>query len=111
MNIGIDIEEVGRFKKYIKDQAALSRIFSKEEIEYCLKKIYPAQHLGARFAAKEAVWKALNAKNPKILVTDISVKTDSLGKPIVYVKSRKVKNIDVSLSHTKDYVAAVAIVF
>jgi holo-[acyl-carrier protein] synthase len=112
VNIGIDIEEVKRFNKYIKDKEYLRRIFSKEEILYSLPKKNAAQHLAVRFAAKEAVWKALIAKNKKKLaVIDVSIQNDGDGKPQVYIKNKKYKKVDVSLSHTNKYVVAVAIVF
>ncbi|MDR3049689.1 MAG: holo-ACP synthase [Elusimicrobiota bacterium] len=108
MNIGIDIEEVERFDKYVKNDAYLKRIFSKDEIKYCQKKAKPAQNLAARFAAKEAVWKALN--DNKLIISDISVKNAKDGRPEVYVKDKKQNKIKVSLSHTKQYAAAVAVV-
>lgn len=111
MNIGIDIEEVERFNKYVKDKKYLERIFSKEEVFYCLPKKNAAQHLAVRFAAKEAVWKALSSKNKKLIVTDISVQNTEDGKPQVYIKNKKHKKIEVSLSHTDKYVVAVAIIF
>lgn len=111
MNIGVDIEEVKRFEKYVKDKDYLERVFSGDEISYCMPKKRPAQHLAARFAAKEAVWKALSAKNKKLVITDISVKNTLSGKPEVYIKNKRYKKIDVSLSHTCKYVVAAAIAF
>jgi len=111
MNIGIDIEEVKRFDKYVKDKKYLERMFSKEEVLYSLPKKNASQHLAARFAAKEAVWKALSAKDKKLFVIDISVRNNKDGKPQVYIKNKKYGRIDVSLSHTKKYVAAVAVAF
>jgi len=111
MNIGIDIEEVSRFKKYVKNPSGLKRIFSAEEISYSLPKKEPAQHLAARFAAKESVWKAFGGiLDKKILITDISIKNTESGKPEVYIKNKKYNKISVSLSHTKKYVAAVAVI-
>jgi len=110
MNIGIDIEEVKRFEKYVKDKERLERLFSKDEIVYCLSKKNPAQNLAGRFCAKEAVWKALGKENKKILVTDISVKNNAGGVPEVYIQNKKRGDIKVSLSHTKKYAAAAAIV-
>ena len=111
MNIGIDIEEVKRFNKYLKDRKYLERIFSKEEILYSLPKKNATQHLAARFAAKEAVWKALSFKNKKLVATDVSIQNAKDGKPQVYIKNKKYKKIDVSLSHTDKCVVAVAMVF
>ncbi len=111
MNVGVDIEEVKRFEKYVKDKDYLERVFAEDEISYCMPKKNPAQHLAARFAAKEAVWKALNTKNKKLIITDISVKNTCSGKPEVYIKNRRYEKIDVSLSHTGKYVVAVAVAF
>lgn len=108
MNIGIDIEEIKRFNKLIKDKKFIKRIFSEDEIKYCSSKKNSIQHYAVRFAGKEAVWKALN--NSKIQITDISFKNSVLGKPEVYIKNKKKKNIEISFSHSKTTVVAVALV-
>jgi holo-[acyl-carrier protein] synthase len=110
MNIGIDIEEVERFVKHVKDKKFLGRIFAKEELSYSILRKNAAQCLAARFAAKEAVWKALSTIN-EFNIADISVRNTKDGKPQVYIKNKKYKRIDISLSHTDKYVAAVAIAF
>ena len=108
MKIGIDIEEVSRFSKLVKDKSFLNRVFSKEEIDYCFSKKRSAKHFAVRFAAKEAVWKAVNhLKN--IVITDICIKNEASGKPQVFIKSKKAGFIDVSLSHTEKIVVAVAV--
>lgn len=108
MNIGIDIEEIKRFHKLLKDKIFIERIFSKDEIEYCLsKKKNSIQHFAVRFAGKEAVWKTLD--NSKITITDISFKNSISGKPLVYIKNKIKRNIEVSFSHNKTTVVAVAI--
>jgi len=111
MNIGVDIEEAERFAKYLKDEKYLKRVFTDEEISYSLARKNAVQHLAVRFAAKEAVWKALKAKNKRFRFTDISIKNSKNGKPQVYIKNKKCKSIDISLSHTSKYVVAFAIVF
>ena len=109
MNIGIDIEEIKRFQKLLKDKKFIERIFSKDEIEYCLsKKKNYVQHFAVRFAGKEAVWKATN-KSKKLVMTDISFKNSNIGKPEVYIKGKKVSYIDISFSHNRTTVVAVAI--
>ena len=109
MEIGIDIEEIKRFKKSIKDKKFIERIFSKDEIEYCLsKKKNSIQHFAVRFAGKEAVWKATN-KYKKISISDISFKNSISGKPEVYIKGKKAKDIEVSFSHNRNTVVAVAV--
>jgi holo-[acyl-carrier protein] synthase len=111
MNIGIDIEEVKRFDKYVSNKKLLNKIFSREEIKYCLSKKNVSQHLAVRFAAKEAVWKALSLKYKNLIVSDISIVNLSNGKPVIFIKNKKYKKVDVSLSHTKNYAAAAAVVF
>jgi holo-[acyl-carrier protein] synthase len=111
MNIGFDIEEIKRFSKYVKDKKYIERVFSKEEALYCLSKKNAPQHLAARFAAKEAIWKALSSKNKKLIIADVSIQNSKDGKPQVYIKNKINKKIEVSLSHTDKYAAAVAIVF
>jgi holo-[acyl-carrier protein] synthase len=108
MNIGIDIEEIKRFQKLLKDKNFIKRLFSKDEIDYCSSKKNAVQHYAVRFAGKEAVWKAIN-KSKKIVITDISFKNSVLGKPEVFIKDKKVSYIDVSFSHNKTTVIAVAI--
>jgi len=108
MRIGVDIEEFERFKLIAKSPAKLKRIFSDDEIAYCKSKKNPAVHFAARFAAKEAVWKALAGKK-KPAITAITIQNTASGKPEVYIAGKKAKNIDVSLSHSKNYVVAAAI--
>ena len=57
--LGVDIEDIERFEN--KDNAFLERILTPQEIRYCTSKAKPAQHIAARFCAKEAIFKALSA--------------------------------------------------
>ncbi len=61
MGIGVDIEDIARFRKlpYAKNKSFYGKVFTKKEIAYCLKKPDPYPSFAARFAAKEAVIKAL----------------------------------------------------
>jgi holo-[acyl-carrier protein] synthase len=72
-----------------------------------------AQRLAVRYAAKEAVWKALSAvKRGPLSHRDISVKNGPDGKPLVIlpaVMKKLQKKIRISLSHTKEYAAAIAV--
>ncbi|MDR1418272.1 MAG: holo-ACP synthase [Endomicrobium sp.] len=107
--IGIDIEEVKRFNKYLKNSKIIRHIFSQEEIDYSFSKKNVAQHLAARFAAKEAVWKALSNKNKKVTVIDIKIVNNKYGKPEVFISNKKIKKLELSMSHTNKYVVAVAL--
>jgi holo-[acyl-carrier protein] synthase len=108
---GIDIIEVKRIKKIIQtNKRFLQKVYTPVEIEYCNSRKTKWQHFAVRFAAKEAVWKALGKKD--IWHKDIMVKNTKEGKPEV-VLGRKYKElgkrVSLSLSHTDDYAVAVAI--
>jgi holo-[acyl-carrier protein] synthase len=107
--IGIDIQEVKTFNKYLKDSKIVKRIFFQEEIDYSFSKKNVTQHLAARFAAKEAIWKALSGKNKKIAITDIKIINNKYGKPEVFIANKKAKKIELSMSHTSKYAIAVAL--
>ncbi len=109
--IGIDIVEIKKINRLIKNKRFIDRIFSQEEVEYCQSRKNKAQHYAARFAAKEAVWKALAGKY-KIALKNIVVKNINKGKPIVFIKNKKLKKlkIEISLSHAGNYAVAVAII-
>ena len=111
--VGIDIIEVERIKKLIeKNPRFLSRIFTPQEIAYCQKKKNKYQHFAARFAAKEAFFKALGRKTRW---TNIGLTNLSSGKPILGVYGDKLKEklastkIHVSISHLSQHAAAVVI--
>ncbi len=62
LGIGIDTVNIDRFNAYHKQEKHnLQKIFSCEEIDYCLKKERPAPHFASRFAAREAFFKAYQA--------------------------------------------------
>lgn len=113
-SIGTDIEEVSRIKKLVRSQRFLNRVFNEEEIHYCKSKKNSAQHFAVRFAAKEAVWKALSQHfNGKgVGHREISVQRTLSGKPQVMLSARLKKferHLSLSLSHTKTCALAVAI--
>lgn len=63
LGIGIDIIEIDRIKETIEKygERFLNKVYTKDELDYCLKKNNKFQHLAARFAAKEAVFKAMES--------------------------------------------------
>lgn len=107
---GIDIEEIIRFKKYENDINShfLNRIFTKNELNYCFSKKNPAQHLTARFCAKEACIKALFPfENEKFFLKQIEVVNNNQYPQIKILKELKNKySINLSLSHSKQYAVA-----
>jgi holo-[acyl-carrier protein] synthase len=108
MRVGIDLVEVDRIAKLIKHKNFLERVYTPKEIKYCLPKKNKAQHFAVRFATKEAVWKALGEN--WVALKDIGVANMPNGKPKVTVCGRARADIDISLTHTDKYAAAVAIV-
>lgn len=108
MKIGVDIIDVKRIGKLVRNRAFLNRVYTKEEVRYCQSKKNRAQHYAVRFATKEAVWKALGRRD--IWHRDIGVKNLADGKPVVYIKGKADRKISISLSHTDDYAVAVALV-
>lgn len=109
---GIDIIEVERIEKAVKrwGKDFLEHVFTEEEITYSHKRHFPNQHLAARFAAKEAVLKAFG-DNAHITWKDIQIFNDKNGKPICVYKDKKFKRkILISISHTKNYAVASALI-
>lgn len=104
--IGVDLVEIERVKKAIKNTAFIKRIFTEEEQKYCLSKARPYLHFAVRFAAKEAVMKALGTGFRGIKWRDLEISRDSLGKPLVRLKGeaalkakeKKIKEALISLS-------------
>ncbi len=106
--LGLDIVEVSRIKTVARRTPLfLSRVFAPEEIRYCRAKKKPWPHFAARFAAKEAVWKALG--HGGVALKDIRVERDVLGRPYVLVQGRVRRDLELSLTHTERYAAAVAL--
>ena len=112
---GIDIIEVERVKECIENlgENFLNKIFTKAEIEYCnSKKNMKYQHFAARFAAKEAIFKAISSilsDKYEISWQNAQVLVDRNGRPKVYfvdVDLPKIESIDISLSHIKEYAIA-----
>ena len=112
---GVDIIEVQRVQDAIEKQGEqfLKKVYTNHEIAYCNntgKMKY--QHYAARFAAKEAVFKALSCKISKEeddIFNKIEVKNEESGKPTVNVDKLNISGIidmDLSLSHLKDYAVA-----
>lgn len=115
--IGTDIIEIDRIEKILNryGQKFLDRLFTVEEQKYCQKHRNFCQHFAGRFAAKEAVAKALGTGISKnIIWTDIEIINNEQGKPQVYL-SQKIRNeycdptIHLSISHAKKYAVATAI--
>lgn len=120
MNIkcGTDIIEINRIKQSIEEHGNnfLEKVYTEKEIGYCeSKKMQKYQHYAARFASKEAVLKAISGmlKNKySIEWKDIEILNDESGRPFVNIRSQEnivISNIDLSISHCKEYAIAMVV--
>ena len=122
--IGTDIVNIGRIEKTLnsKNNHFKERIFSKNEITYCEKKKKPSSFYAKRFAAKEALSKALGTGIRKgINFKDIEILNDNFGKPFIQLKGstanflkkkikRKKYSIYLSLSDDAPWAQATVII-
>lgn len=118
---GVDIIEISRIKDSIENlgDKFLNKVYTKKEIDYCESKGKSKyEHYAARFAVKEAAFKAVSEEvKDKFAISwkDIETLNDENGRPkteILFLKNNKVENVDVSISHCKDYaVANVTVLF
>ena len=117
--IGIDIVEIKRLRRVSKKwgEDFLKKVYTDRELAYANARRFPHQHLAARFAAKEAIFKALGeVERDFVGWKNIEILNDAYGKPVVHWhgaaekvrKKRKLKNVVVSLSHTENYAVASA---
>lgn len=109
---GVDITEVKRLRQAIEKWGAefTNRVFTQEELENAKERGSFYQHLAGRFAAKEAVFKALGNKN--LNWKDVQILNDKDGRPRCVILNDKAKKVDVhiSISHVKNYAVANAII-
>jgi holo-[acyl-carrier protein] synthase len=82
--VGVDIVEIAKVEKFIQSHSgSLARLYTEREIAYCRGKKNSAERFAARFAAKEAVLKALGDR--KIDLKNIEIVNNFWGKPQVYI--------------------------
>ncbi|MBW7897666.1 Holo-[acyl-carrier-protein] synthase [Candidatus Brocadiaceae bacterium B188] len=116
MYVGIDIIEIKRIERlFSANENFLRRIYTEKEVEYCKQRKNKYQHYAARFASKEAMFKALGTGwADKMKWTDIELLNDEKGRPYLNLygsvkelaDKKQIGNISVSLSHCHDYAIA-----
>ena len=120
IGVGIDIIEIDRIKKSVDDYGDhfLTKVFTEKELAYCLSKSNKYQHLAARFAAKEAVYKALASNwHENMTWQSIEISNEPNGLPVVTLHGElnqfltEKESLKISMSHSRDYVACVAIIY
>ncbi len=116
---GTDIVEIKRIEETIEKfgKTFFYKVFTDEEIKYCESKgKMRFQHYAARFAAKEAIFKAIsNFLDNKFSIgwKNMEVTNDQNGRPkieLLNCKIDNIKNIDISISHCKEYAVAMVVV-
>ncbi|MBU1370556.1 MAG: holo-ACP synthase [Bacteroidetes bacterium] len=110
--IGTDIIEVARMERHLSNSDALrNKLFTEREQAYADNKASTYQHYAARFAAKEAFFKALGTGYRfGMAFCEIEVINDELGKPVIhahgkvklYIDKQGIKSIHLSISHVKE---------
>jgi holo-[acyl-carrier protein] synthase len=112
LGTGVDITEVKRLRQAIEKwgEAFLNRVFTEDELENAKTRGSLYQHLAGRFAAKEAVFKALG--DADLNWKDVQILNDKEGRPYCKILNTKGKGRDVhiSISHVKNYATALAII-
>ncbi len=118
LGIGIDIIEINRIKKSIDKfgDTFLNKIYTQTELEYCSPKANKFQHFAARFAAKEAIAKALSYSGENgFSWKDIEIYNESNGMPKakLFNKLSEIlgvdKQIHITMSHSENYVTCFAL--
>ena len=108
MELGVDIVEISRVREFAtRTPSFLTRVFTPKEIAYCRAKKDPWPHFAVRFAAKEAVFKALGRSD--IILKNISVHRDAKGKPSVLIDGKAARKVKLTLSHGRDHAVAFAV--
>ena len=120
LGIGLDLERVDRFDPAASKggEGLLREVLTTAELAYCAGMRRPAAFYAVRFAAKEALFKALGTgKRGSMSWRDVEVVHDALDKPSLLLTGESraiadrmgVTRIHVSLTHTDDYAAAVVV--
>ncbi len=117
--IGVDIIEIDRIEQAIKKSESrfIERVFTQAEEEYCQSRPQPFRHFAVRFAAKEAVSKALGTGKAGFRWTDIEVCRDKRGRPFIKLlgggaalaKEKGVGDVAISLSFNRENAIASAV--
>ncbi len=119
VGVGIDIVEIDRIRKWMLTPGLIDRFFSADEICQCSRRGKDsALSLAARFAAKEALGKAVGTGLKGCKLKDIQVDNDKNGKPVIRLKGtaealvRSIggTGVHISLTHEREHAVAVVII-
>ena len=119
VGIGNDIIEIERIEKAISKEGFKNKVYTQKELENIKKRGDRVETYAGIFSAKEAISKAIGTGVREFSLTDLEILNDDLDKPYVVVsekldkiiKSKKEDyQIEISISHSKKYVIAIAII-
>ena len=119
IGIGNDIIEIERIEKAILKEGFKNKVYTQRELENIEKRGNRTETYAGIFSAKEAISKAIGTGVREFSLTDLEILNDDLGKPYVVVSEKldkilKVKKedyqIEISISHSKKYATAMAII-
>ena len=119
VGIGNDIIEIERIEKVISKEDFKNKIYSQRELENIQKRGNRTETYAGIFSAKEAISKAIGTGVREFSLTDLEILNDDLGKPYVVVSEKLDKilrnkkedyQIEISISHSKKYAIAMAII-
>jgi len=118
LGIGIDLMDIEKIEKHIQSDVHLRKVFTPAEIRECKSVVRSAERFAGRFAAKEAFMKAIGKGiRQEVWFTQIEVLNNQDGQPYIQVKGEaevwlralSVRNIHVSIAHTKQNAVAIVI--
>ena len=119
VGIGNDIIEIERIEKAISKEGFKDKIYTQRELENIQKRGNRTETYAGIFSAKEAISKAIGTGVREFSLTDLEILNDDLGKPYVVVSEKLDKilrnkkedyQIEISISHSKKYAIAMAII-
>ena len=119
VGIGNDIIEIERIEKAISKESFKNKVYTQRELENIEKRGDRVETYAGIFSAKEAISKAIGTGVREFSLTDLEILNDDLGKPYVVVskkldkiiKSKKEDyQIEISISHSKKYATAIAVI-
>lgn len=119
---GVDIVSVDRLEEAARRHGGrfLNRIFTAEEQAYCESKRYKYEHYAARFAAKEAMMKAMEIRRQnRFRFREIEVRRRPTGKPEIYLSKESAARfgfsdkarVELSMAHERRYAVSFVVVF
>ncbi|WP_336162213.1 holo-ACP synthase [Fusobacterium polymorphum] len=119
LGIGNDIIEIERVEKAILKEGFKNKVYTQKELENIEKRGNRTETYAGIFSAKEAISKAIGTGVREFSLTDLEILNDDLGKPYVVVSEKLDKilktkkedyQIEISISHSKKYATAIAII-